>query len=465
MNNIDWKRIEFVYFLGIGGIGMSALARYFLAEGKQVAGYDRTSTPLTDALRSEGMEIHFQDDLSCIPDFVREPANKNSTVIVLTPAIPAGHQELEYFRSNGYPILKRSQVLGLLTRNHTTYGVAGTHGKTTTSSILAFILHTSQRNCTAFLGGISVNFQSNLLLGDPSAPLHEIVVEADEFDRSFLTLFPQAAIITSMDADHLDIYGDRDEMQSTYRAFAAQVQATGFLLYKYGLPIGTTHSRQLTYSITEKKADYFGANITVKDGRYSFDLHTPGYVIDELTLGLPGRHNVENAVAAAGLALEAGVDPLSVKNALEGYAGVQRRFEYQVRRPAIVYIDDYAHHPEELRAAILSARELYPGKRITIAFQPHLFTRTRDFADGFAESLSLADTVYLLDIYPARELPIPGVDSGLLFDKMTIADKHRVSKKEIIQRLRQSTPQVFMTLGAGDIDELVAPIKKLLENA
>lgn len=465
MNTINWKNIEFVYFLGIGGIGMSALARYFLAEGKQVAGYDRTSTPLTDALREEGMEVHFQDEIHRIPAFVRDPANKEKTVVVLTPAIPAGHQELEYFRSNGYAVLKRSQVLGLLTGNHTTFGVAGTHGKTTTSSMLAFILHTAQRNCTAFLGGISVNFRSNLLLGDPSAPQHEIVVEADEFDRSFLTLFPQAAIITSMDADHLDIYGDRDEMLSTYRAFAAQVHPSGFILYKHGLPIGSTRARQLTYSITEKAADYRGTNITVKDGRYTFSLHTPGYVIDDLTLGLPGRHNVENAVAAAGLALETGVDPLSVKDALEQYAGVQRRFEYQVRRPDVIYIDDYAHHPEELRSAILSARELHPGKRITVAFQPHLFTRTRDFAEGFAESLSLADTVYLLDIYPARELPIPGVDSRMLSDKMTIADKHLVTKEEIIAKLRTTRPQVFMTLGAGDIDQLVAPVKKLLENA
>lgn len=465
MKEVNWKHVDAVYFLGIGGIGMSVLARYFLAEGKQVSGYDRTSTPLTDALRAEGMEIHFEENIERIPAFVRDPANKDRVVIVLTPAVPAAHAELQHFRANEYAVLKRSQVLGLLTGSHTTYGVAGTHGKTTTSSILAYILKVANRNCTAFLGGISVNLQSNLLLGDPSKPNHEIVVEADEFDRSFLTLFPEAAIITSMDADHLDIYGDRDQMQQTYRAFASQVRPSGFILYKQGLEIGKTQARQLTYSITDQQADYRGTHISVKDGRYHFDLVTPGYVIEDLTLGLPGRHNVENAVAAAGLALECGVDILSVKEALAGYQGVQRRFEFKVRKTDVVYIDDYAHHPEELKAAILSARELFPGKKLAVAFQPHLFTRTRDFVDGFAAALSLADTLYLLDIYPARELPIPGVDSGIIFEKVTISDKHRVTKEGLVQELRGRTPDVFMTLGAGDIDQLVAPIQKLLENA
>lgn len=465
MKQVNWQQVEFVYFLGIGGIGMSALARYFLAEGKQVAGYDRTATPLTDALQTEGMDIHFEEDTVCIPAFVRDPSNKDRVVVVLTPAIPARHTELVYFQERGYSILKRAQVLGLLTARHPTYAVAGTHGKTTTSSMLAFILQTAGRNCTAFLGGISVNFQSNLLLGQPSAPHHEVVVEADEFDRSFLTLYPRAAIITSMDADHLDIYGDRDQLQQTYRDFAAQVQQDGLLLYKKGLDAGQPVARQLTYSITDRTSDYHGAAIAVKGGRYSFDLHTPGYVLEGLTVGLPGRHNVENAVAAAGLALELGVDPLSVKTALENYAGVQRRFEYRVRRPEVVYIDDYAHHPEELRAAICSARELYPEKKLTVVFQPHLYTRTRDFAAGFAESLSLADTLYLLDIYPARELPLPGVDSGLIFDKVTLADKHRVTSEALLQALRSERPAVLMTLGAGDIDQLVLPITKLLENA
>ena len=463
MKQVNWEQTEQVFFLGIGGIGMSALARYFLAAGKKVAGYDRTSTPLTDSLRAEGMEIHFEDDIQRIPASFLDPDKKSNTIVVLTPAIPASHSELNYFREHHFQMLKRSQVLGLLTSGQTTYGVAGTHGKTTTSSILAHILHTAGRNCTAFLGGISVNFGSNLLLGKPNAAHHEIVVEADEFDRSFLTLFPAAAIITSMDADHLDIYGSKEDMQQTYRDFAAQVQE--FIIVKHGLQPGNTKARQITYSITDKHADYRGVKISVTDGRYKFDLVTPGYVIEGLTLGLPGRHNVENAVAASALALECGVDMLSIKDALAGYTGVQRRFEYHVRTSSTVYIDDYAHHPEELSAAILSARELYPGKKIAAAFQPHLFTRTRDFADGFAESLSLLDTLYLLDIYPAREEPIPGVDSKMILDKITLSDKQIVSKEQLIQSLRQRKPEVFLTLGAGDIDQLVQPVKKLLETA
>lgn len=463
MKQVNWEQTEQFFFLGIGGIGMSALARYFLAAGKKVAGYDRTSTPLTDSLRAEGMEIHFEDDIQRIPASFLDPDKKSNTIVVLTPAIPASHSELNYFRDHQFHMLKRSQVLGLLTSGQTTYGVAGTHGKTTTSSILAHILHTAGRNCTAFLGGISVNFGSNLLLGKPNAAHHEIVVEADEFDRSFLTLFPAAAIITSMDADHLDIYGSKEDMQQTYRDFAAQVQ--DFIVVKHGLQPGNTKARQITYSITDKHADYRGEKISVTDGRYKFDLVTPGYVIEGLTLGLPGRHNVENAVAASALALECGVDMLSIKDALAGYTGVQRRFEYHVRTSSTVYIDDYAHHPEELSAAILSARELYPGKKIAAAFQPHLFTRTRDFADGFAESLSLLDTLYLLDIYPAREEPIPGVDSKMILDKITLSDKQIVSKEQLIQSLRQRKPEVFLTLGAGDIDQLVQPVKKLLETA
>lgn len=463
MKQVNWEQTEQVFFLGIGGIGMSALARYFLAAGKKVAGYDRTSTPLTDSLREEGMEIHFEDDIQRIPASFLDPDKKSNTIVVLTPAIPASHSELNYFRDHQFQMLKRSQVLGLLTSGQTTFGVAGTHGKTTTSSILAHILHTAGRNCTAFLGGISVNFGSNLLLGKPNSAHHEIVVEADEFDRSFLTLFPAAAIITSMDADHLDIYGSKEDMQQTYRDFAAQVQ--DFIVVKHGLQPGNTKARQITYSITDKHADYRGEKISVTDGRYKFDLVTPGYVIEGLTLGLPGRHNVENAVAASALALECGVDMLSIKDALAGYTGVQRRFEYHVRTASTVYIDDYAHHPEELSAAILSARELYPGKKIAAAFQPHLFTRTRDFADGFAESLSLLDTLYLLDVYPAREEPIPGVDSKMILDKITLSDKQIVSKEQLIQSLRQRKPEVFLTLGAGDIDQLVQPVKKLLETA
>lgn len=465
MKQLPGKHITQVYFLGIGGIGMSALARYFMAGGKRVVGYDKTSTLLTDALRKEGLEIHFEDRVENIPSAYRDPALRDQTLVVLTPAIPQQHQELNYFREHQYQIVKRSQLLGLITADANTYAVAGTHGKTTTSSILTYILHTAGRNCTAFLGGISTNFNSNLLLGDPNKKEHSMVVEADEFDRSFLTLFPNAAIITSMDPDHLDIYGNESEMQDAYRQFAGQVKSNGFIIHKYGLELGSTPARKYTYALDEKNADYSATHVKVVNGRYQFDLVTPGYVIEGLTLGLPGRHNVENAVAACALALEEGVDLVSVKEALETYTGVYRRFQYQVNKNALVYIDDYAHHPQELKAAILSARELFPGRKITVVFQPHLFSRTRDFVQGFAESLSLADTLYLLDIYPAREVPIPGIDAGVIFDRVTISDKYRVTKEEVIQKLRQQKPQVFMTLGAGDIDQLVEPIKKLLEQS
>ena len=465
MKPVNWQTITQVYFLGIGGIGMSALARYFLAEGKLVAGYDRTSTPLTDALKAEGMKIHFEDDVTQIPGSFADLNLKDQTLVVLTPAIPPHHTELDYFKDKEFQIVKRSQVLGFITEPHVCFGVAGTHGKTTTSSILAHILNTAGHNITAFLGGISSNYKSNLLLGKSTQPNHEIVVEADEYDRSFLTLFPDAAIITSMDADHLDIYGSKEEMHLNYQAFAAQVHPSGFIIQKLGLELGNCSARKITYSIADKHANYVGENIKVVNGKYIFNLVTPAYVIDGLELGLPGRHNVENAVAASALAIEHGVDMVSLKEALKSYLGVQRRFEYHVRKENVIYIDDYAHHPEELKAAILSARELHPSKKIAAAFQPHLFTRTRDFVDGFAESLSLLDTLYLLEIYPARELPIEGVDAGIIFDKVTIKDKHRVSKEELIAQLRKNTPQVFLTLGAGDIDQLVEPIKTLFEGA
>lgn len=463
MKKVNWASIKQVYFLGIGGIGMSALARYFLAEGKLVAGYDRTSTPLTDILRKEGMDIHFEDNINCVPSSFVDLKLKDQTLVVLTPAVSPHHTELDFFKNKEYQIAKRSQVLGFITEPHVCYGVAGTHGKTTTSSMLAHILHTAGHNITAFLGGISSNYKSNLLLGNSSKPKHEIVVEADEYDRSFLTLFPDAAIITSMDADHLDIYGSREEMHLNYKAFASQVHPNGIIVQKSGLDLGNCQARKITYSLLDSHANYVGKNIKVVNGKYVFSLVTPAYVIDGLELGLPGRHNVENAVAASALAIEQGVDMVSLKEALKSYKGVQRRFEYHVRNENIIYIDDYAHHPEELKAAILSARELHPGKKIAAAFQPHLFTRTRDFVDGFAESLSLLDTLYLLEIYPARELPIAGVDSGIIFDKVTIQEKYRVSKDGLIPQLRNNTPEVFLTLGAGDIDQLVEPLKTLFE--
>ncbi len=461
--NARFDNISQVYFLGIGGIGMSALARYFMASGKIVAGYDRTSTPLTLGLEREGMKIHYEDSLEKIPASILDERQLNSTLIVVTPAIPSGHAELNWFKERGYDLLKRSEVLGLITGDVPTMAVAGTHGKTTTSTILAHILRIAGRNCTAFLGGISANYGSNLVLGVPSRANHEIVVEADEFDRSFLTLHPEAAIVTSMDADHLDIYGSADEMQRTYRRFASQVSPDGLLLVRRGLDIGQTSARQLSYSIENDDSDYRADRIRVEEGMYIFDLVTPGFVVQGLRLGLPGRHNVENAVAASALALERGVDMVSLKEALSGFRGVQRRFDVIVRTENTTYIDDYAHHPEEIRAVITSARELYPGKHISVVFQPHLYSRTRDFADGFAEALSLADAVYLMDIYPARELPIPGVDSLLILKSISCAEKKLLSREELLSTIASNTPQVLMTLGAGDIDQLIIPIQKILE--
>jgi UDP-N-acetylmuramate--alanine ligase len=460
---MNWQSVKQVYFLGIGGIGMSAIARYFLASGKMVAGYDKTSTPLTDALQREGVQISFEDHIDAIPQAFKAGNAVDDTLVVLTPAVPAQHTGLNYFREHNYTVLKRSQVLGLITEGQTTYGVAGTHGKTTTSSILAHILSVAGRNVSAFLGGISVNFNSNLLNGRPDQADHEIVVEADEFDRSFLTLYPAAAIITSMDPDHLDIYGSMEEMHKNYRLFASQVDASGLLIVKSGLDIGSTSAKQIRYSLTDGDADYRGVNVVVQDGRYVFDLITPGYTIEGLTLGLPGRHNVENAVAAAALALETGTDIASLQLGLSSYKGVQRRFEYHIQSAETVYIDDYAHHPEELRAAILSARELFPGKKITGIFQPHLYSRTRDFADGFAEVLSLLDRCYLLAIYPAREEPIPGVDAAIIYNRMTVQERYLISRDELFAEIRAQKPEVLLTLGAGDIDQLVLPIKKMLQ--
>ena len=451
-----------VYFLGIGGIGMSAIARYFSTYGLKVAGYDRTSTPLTDELKAEGMNIHFADDLSVVPDSYRDPAMKEATLVILTPAVQKEHKELQFFLTNGYTVMKRAQVLGLITAEETTLAVAGTHGKTTTSSILAHILKATGANVTAFLGGIAVNYNSNYIAGNPAAQGHMIVVEADEFDRSFLTLFPEMAVITSMDPDHLDIYGDEHEMRNTYHSFAAQVKK--LLVLNQQLEIPLSNARVLPYGI-DGKSPYRATHIHVEEGKYRFDLVTPGYILKGLRLGLPGRHNIENAVAASAIALESGIDPAGLSEALASYRGVHRRFEVCVNTPEVVYIDDYAHHPAELKAAILSTRELFPGKKITGVFQPHLFTRTRDFADGFAESLDLLDEAFLLEIYPARELPIAGISSATILSKMKLSLKSIVTPEELIAHIRKSKPEVLLTLGAGDIDRLARPLTQLFTAA
>ncbi|MFN5356679.1 MAG: UDP-N-acetylmuramate--L-alanine ligase [Bacteroidota bacterium] len=456
------QRFQQVYFLGIGGIGMSALARYFRAAGLSVAGYDRTATPMTDALVDEGMEIHFNDCVEAVPLSYRDPSRLQHTLVIRTPAVPSSHSELNWFINAGYSLMKRSEVLGLITQGQKTLAVAGTHGKTTTSSILAHILHCAGHNCTAFLGGISTNFGSNLLLGNPSGANHEIVVEADEFDRSFLTLHPYGSVITSMDPDHLDIYGNESTMHDTYRSYASQVSADGILVVKEGLYLGETAARQLRYGVDSRDSEYSARRVHIEDGNYCFDLHTPGFVLEGLKLGLPGRHNVENAVGACALALESGTDPGSIPSALASYTGVQRRFERHISTGPSVYIDDYAHHPSEIRAAISSARELFPDRRLTVAFQPHLFSRTRDFMQGFADALALADRVYLLEIYPARELPIAGITSSALLDCIGIQDKQLMDRSALLDQFRKEPPALLLTLGAGDIDQLVQPIKTIL---
>ena len=454
---MDFKNLNSVYFIGIGGIGMSSLARYFHSLGKNVAGYDKTPTPLTDELIQEGIGVHFEDN---VKEIDKKFIDKNFCLVVFTPAIPKDHKELNYFQGNGFNVMKRSAVLGLITKNHFTIAVAGTHGKTTTSSMIAHILNASGVNCTAFLGGISKNFSSNLLLAKDGFKESVVVVEADEYDRSFLTLFPDIAVVTSMDADHLDIYGDKHYMEDSYRMFAGQVKENGVLLTKSGLPIQEVKARHQFYSI-ESVADYTGTRIEVKRHRYFFNWQGPEYAIENLSTHMPGRHNVENTVAAIAVANALKIPSEKISAAVHSYAGVRRRFDYQVESEDIVYIDDYAHHPEELRACILSAKELYKGKKITGIFQPHLFTRTRDFADGFGESLSLLDELILLDIYPARELPIEGVTSKMIFDRVDIPNKTLCRKDQVLTEMKARKVEVLLTLGAGDIDQLVEPLKKL----
>ncbi|MFN0031634.1 MAG: UDP-N-acetylmuramate--L-alanine ligase [Flavobacteriales bacterium] len=457
---MKWNEIEVCYFIGIGGIGMSALARYFHAQGKQVMGYDKTSTPLTTELELEGIAVHFDDSVMEIPQLVKL-SDKKKVLVIYTPAIPKDSAELNWFAEHEFVMMKRSQVLGLITENSRTIAVAGTHGKTTTSTLIAHILKHSGMGCNAFLGGISTNYGTNLLLADAQA---WTVVEADEYDRSFLTLSPTVSIITSTDADHLDIYGSHEYLLESFQLFAGKTKSGGKLISKLELSIDASAFviEAATYSILSAKADYYAANMRIVEGDYIFDLQTAqgGQQIDNMKLGLPGRHNVENAVAACAAALYVGVTPEQLRAALATFAGARRRFEYRIRRPDFVLIDDYAHHPEELRACISSVRELYPDKKITGVFQPHLFSRTRDFADEFATSLSMLDEIILLPIYPAREQPMEGVHSQMLLDKITKAEKILVEKTGLLAELKQKPRELVLMLGAGDIDALVTPVQQ-----
>lgn len=450
---MNLNSIHNVYFIGIGGIGMSALARYFVANGKVVAGYDKTPSEITESLIALGVHIHFEDAVKNIPQAC---LNLENTLVIYTPAIPQGHLEFDYFKTNGFQILKRSQILGLITENTFCLAVAGTHGKTTTSSILGHLLYECHVPLTAFLGGICENYNSNLILKGTEVS----VVEADEFDRSFLTLSPNLACITSMDADHLDIYGDASELIKSFEDFSKRIKPHGKLFVKNGLPIPG-----ITYGI-EDNADYSVQNIKIENGSYVFDVKTPETYIENLKFNVPGRHNLSNALIAFAMALEFGCTSKDLQKALASFKGVKRRFTYQIKRDDFVYIDDYAHHPEEINAVHQAVREMYPDKKVLAIFQPHLFSRTRDFIDDFAKSLSQFDSVLLLDIYPARELPIEGVTSKWLLSKMTNKNKQLISKTDLLDKIEESNAQIVLTIGAGDIGEEVKHIKNkfTLEN-
>ncbi|REK34854.1 MAG: UDP-N-acetylmuramate--L-alanine ligase [Bacteroidetes bacterium] len=454
--------IRFVYFLGIGGIGMSALARFYMARGVSVSGYDKTRTALTDELESEGMKISYDEAAEKLPDFILDSKNnKNSILIIYTPAIPSDHAGKNWLISQGFKLYKRSEVLGLIASKYYTVAVAGTHGKTTTSSMIAHMLVHAGKRCTAFLGGILKNYNSNFLDNTKGEGSHILVAEADEYDRSFLTLFPDVSIITSMDPDHLDIYEDAKFMEESYRLFASQLKDKGKLIYKKGLPLSNTSAKSSAYSL-KTDADCYPSDVRIERGRYYFDWNEGDVRLKDLSSGLPGLHNVENAVAAIAACRHLGLTEEEIRSGITSYSGVKRRFERILDTDRFTYIDDYAHHPEELRASISSAREMYPGKHITGIFQPHLYSRTRDFADGFAKSLSLLDSLILMDIYPAREKPIPGVTSELIFNKVPLENKILVSKDNLIGELNTEGIEVLLTLGAGDIDLFVEPIRDLL---
>jgi UDP-N-acetylmuramate--alanine ligase len=451
---MELQNIKRVYLIGIGGIGMSGLARYFAHLGCIVCGYDRTSTDLTDQLHNEGIQVIFDDREDWIPLSFQTP--NECTLIIYTPAIPRDSAIFNFFKKNGFELFKRSQVLGLISKSMFTIAVAGTHGKTTTSCLVAHILKDSGKDCSAFLGGIASNYDSNVLYGKNDI----VVVEADEYDRSFLTLHPDIAVITSMDADHLDIYGSHEGLTESFRLFASQIKENGTLIFHEDLPLT---ARGITYS-GHGPADAKALNIRIEQGDFYFDFKNSDTAINDIRLGIAGLHNIENATAAIEVALKLDIAPDLIKNALGSFKGVKRRFEYIVKTNKHIYIDDYAHHPEELRAAITSIKRLYPDKKLTTIFQPHLYTRTRDFADGFAEVLDMSDELIMLDIYPARELPIEGVDADMILNRMKLPDKRKCGKQETVDLVRTRKPELLLTVGAGDIDGLVAPLKNALEN-
>ncbi|MCQ2178246.1 MAG: UDP-N-acetylmuramate--L-alanine ligase [Bacteroidales bacterium] len=449
------KEYSYIYFLGIGGIGMSAIARYYKFKGFEVSGYDRTPSDLTRRLENEGIPVHYEDNSEFIPKDVE------NTLVVYTPAIPDTLEEYRYVTSNGYRVIKRSRMLGEITSGQSCLAVAGTHGKTTTSTMIAHILTDSGKGCSAFLGGISRNYGTNLLMGAGNT----VVAEADEFDRSFLQLHPSIAIITSMDADHLDIYGDLAHVQEAFRQFASQVSET--LILKYGLPVQYTDTgaRIYTYHIDNPQATFHAINLrTEKDGHFRFDLVHPGGVLEDIRVGTLGRVNVENSIAAAAACLCYGVDAQKVRTAIGSFSGAKRRLEEHINTDSCVYIDDYAHHPAELAATISSVREVFPDRKLTAVFQPHLYTRTRDLAPEFAKALSSVDKLILLDIYPAREEPIEGVSSEIIFKDVTCPEKVLCRRADFLDMMKDEPVEVLVTFGAGDIDRFVEPLTEMLGN-
>ena len=448
---MNLKDIHSVYFIGIGGIGMSALARYFNFIGKEVAGYDKTQTPITDGLEEIGIPVHFEDNVDLISDTFKHP----QTLVVYTPAVPKYHTELNFYQNNGFQIKKRSEVLGIITKDSFCLAVAGTHGKTTTSAILAHLLKECGLPFTAFLGGISEDFNSNFVLDGTEYS----VVEADEFDRSFLRLSPTVACITSMDADHLDIYGTKEELHHSFREFVGKIKPGGKLFVRKGLPM-----EGITFGI-EDGSDFCIENIDIEHGTYIFDLVTPSEVIKNVKFNKPGRHNLLNGLAAFGMAVQTGCPPHRLAEALASFKGVQRRFSYQIKEKDFVFIDDYAHHPTEIDAVHQAIREMHPGQKITVIFQPHLFSRTKDFADDFAASLSRFDEIILLEIYPAREEPMEGVTSSWLLDKIENPNKKLVQKSALLDEIKNCKTGVLVALGAGDIGMEVPKIKKELAYA
>ncbi len=446
-----------VYFIGIGGIGMSALARYFNSRGVEVSGYDKTATQLTMQLQAEGIAIHYEDNIDLI--------KKDAALVIYTPAVSLDHKEYNFFLENGYTIMKRSEVLGLITHDTFNICVAGTHGKTTTSTMIAHILRHSEYGCNAFLGGIASNYETNFWGSEKNV----CVVEADEYDRSFLKLNPDIAIITAIDPDHLDIYGTAEKFAEAFVEFSGKVKEDGILISKYGLENSDNFKspRNITYSLNDRKANCYASNISIANGSYLFDVKMNEEVVENISLNMGGLHNIENAVASIAVAKKIGISNDKIKSAISAFKGVKRRFEYIIKNDSMVMIDDYAHHPQELNALIKGAKGLYPNKKCTVVFQPHLYSRTRDFAEGFAAALNLADEVFLLPIYPAREKPIAGIESEMVASKMDVQKATCCTKEALIECIKKeknnNTIEMLIMAGAGDIDTMVLPIKNILE--